>query len=93
MISEILPTGAENAITGKDICALLNITPRELRQAVERERRHGKAICASTVEPFGYFIAANRAEMERYCKSLRHRAGEIYKTRRACLKTMDGLPG
>lgn len=92
MISEFLSTGAANAITAKDLCALLNIKPRDLSQAVERERRQGKAICASTSEPFGYFLAANKSEMTAYCQSLLHRAGEIHKTRRACLRTLDGLP-
>ena len=92
MIFEILSAGAENALTGKEICRLLNITARDLTLAIERERRDGQPICASTGSTPGYFLAANREEMQRYCNSLLHRAGEIHKTRRACIKTIDNLP-
>ena len=89
MIFEILTTGAENAKTGKDICRLLNITARDLTAAIERERRAGKPICASTGSNPGYFLAANQREMPHYCNSLMHRAGEIHKTRNACIKSME----
>lgn len=92
MVHEILLEGAGNAQTGKDICTLLKINPRELTVAIERERRKGHPICASTGSNPGYFLAANREEMERYCRSLLHRAGEIHKTRRACVKTLEKLP-
>lgn len=92
MITEILTEGAENARTGKEICSLLNITKRELTQAVERERRAGAPICASTGTIKGYFLAATQSEMKKYCNSLLHRAGEIHKTRAACIKTMESLP-
>lgn len=92
MISEILSPGAANALTGKEICNLLGITPRELTAAIERERRKGKPICAATGGRPGYFLAENREEMERYCRSLFHRAGEIHKTRKACLKALATLP-
>lgn len=92
MVFEVLQEGRENAMTGKEICALLHIKPRDLTIAITKERREGKPICASCGEYAGYFIAANRAEMERYCKGLYHRAGEIFKTRRACLNTIENLP-
>lgn len=92
MIYEMLSEGAENARTGKEICKLLDITARDLTIAIERERRQGRPICASTGSTPGYFLAANKDEMQRYCNSLMHRAGEIHKTRRACIKAMEGLP-
>lgn len=92
MIHEYLSFGQENARTGKEICNLLGITSRELRRIVEIERRQGKPICASTTAPAGYFLAANRQELERYCRSLFRRAGEIHKTRKACLRSLETLP-
>ena len=93
MIHEILSEGAENAKTGKEICSLLEISLRELTAAVEQERRAGIPICATmSGKRAGYFLAANQDEMQRYCRSLLHRAGEIHKTHRACLRTMRGLP-
>lgn len=93
MISDYLFTGAENAQSGREICRELGISARDLTQAIERERRAGKPICASTdAKNPGYYLAANKGEMQRFCNSLNHRAGEIHKTRRACIKAMESLP-
>lgn len=92
-ISDYLETGAENARTGKELCKELNITARDLTAAIERERRAGKPICASTdAKNPGYYLAADKGEMQRFCNSLFHRAGEIHKTRKACLASMESLP-
>lgn len=92
MIAEVLLAGAKNARKGHEICTLLNIKPRDLTAAIERERRAGKPICASTGRNPGYYLAANKEEMQEYCRSLLHRAGEIHKTRSACIKTLEKLP-
>ncbi len=92
MIAEILSEGKDNARTGRELIALLNITARDLTQAIERERRDGQPICASTGSNPGYYLAANKEEMQHYCDSLHRRAGEIYKTRKACLEAMEHLP-
>lgn len=92
MIYEILAEGAENAKTGKEICNLLGLTVREMTLAIEKERRAGYPICANTHGIRGYFLAANQYEMQTYCKSLLHRAGEIHKTHSACMKTLENLP-
>ena len=92
-VSDYLNTGAENAKSGRQLCKALNISQRELTLAIEKERREGEPICASTdAKNPGYYLAADKGEMQRFCKSLFHRAGEIHKTRKACLATMDGLP-
>lgn len=93
MISEILPTGAENAITSKEIGRLLNLTHREVTKAIEQERRAGKPICA-IVGGFtkGYYLAANKEEMQIYCNSLKRRLRQISKTRAACIKSIGDLP-
>ena len=92
-ISDHLHHGAESAITARELCDLLGLRPRDVSAAVERERRAGKPICASssTANP-GYYLAANQDEMRQYCVGLNRRAGEIQKTRRACLKTLEALP-
>ena len=92
MIADYLAHGAENAKTGKDLCRLLNLTQRDLTAEIERERRAGKPICANTGSNPGYYLARTKEEMQLYCNSLLHRAGEIHKTRRACIKTMENLP-
>ena len=93
VIHEYLCTGERNAITGRELGKILQLEPRQISIAVEQERRDGHPICAtcSNTNP-GYYLAENQAEMLRYCDSLHHRAGEIYKTRDACMKTLDSLP-
>lgn len=93
MVSEFLGRGAAAARTRQELCDLLHVAPRELTKLIERERRQGQPICASNdgTRP-GYFLAATKSEMHLYCRSLWHRAGEIHKTRQACLQTIDQLP-
>lgn len=92
-ISEHLMTGKENATSGKALAYLLGMDLREVTKGIERERRSGIPICASSngKNP-GFYLAANKAEMAAYCQSLFHRAGELHKTRNECLKTIDKLP-
>lgn len=92
MIHEILPEGAENARTARELQDALGLTKRQLTRAIEAERRAGHPICASTFSPRGYYLAATREEMEAYCKRLQHRQREVGRTRLACLATMDSLP-
>lgn len=98
LISDFLLTGEHNAQTAKEICDHARsigwkLTERQLSRAIESERRRGVPICASCDTKYpGYYIAADKGEMQRYCDSLRHRAGEIHATRRACMKTITNLP-
>lgn len=92
MISDILLKGRRNAQTAKELAEILNKKPREITLAIEEERRAGKPICASCGKNPGYFLAETREEMEGYCRALHKRAGEIFKTRRACMATIGGLP-
>lgn len=89
MVFELLSTGAENARTAKELC---QADWRIVSKAVERERREGKPICASSSSDFpGYYKPANREELTRYIDRLHKRAGEIYKTRRALQKVLEGI--
>lgn len=92
MVNELLSGGKENAKTGRELRELLNISERELMAIIEAERRAGVPICASTGSNPGYYIAANKQEMQDYCGSLLRRGGNLFKTRRACLATIDSLP-
>lgn len=92
MIFEVLSTGSENAITGNELCKILDISRRELSTLLERERRAGRPICASYGRNPGYFIAETQEEMRRFCQSLMHTEQEIRKTRRACIDVIDTLP-
>lgn len=95
MVSEFLFHGAENAQTSKQLSLILNIPPRHVTAAIQRERRAGQPICSATGAKDGkpgYYLAATQEELNAICESLRHRAGEIFKTRRALLQTKEKLP-
>ena len=86
MISEVLMQGAENAQTGKSICRLLHIKPRDLTSAIERERRAGMPICASCGEVPGYYLAAD----QEICYLFRN--GWYEKARELGMKYKDSFP-
>ena len=70
MIYELLTTGAENAKTGKELSRILNVHIRDIGLMVERERRDGQPICAtSSGKNPGYYLAATQEEMQSYCRS------------------------
>lgn len=93
MIHEYLQTGADHPTTGKQLATLLKCDIRDITEAVERERRDGLPICANSGgENSGYYLAADQRELEVYCKRLRKRAGELFKTRRALLDVLKQLP-
>lgn len=91
MIREVLGTGAESAIPGRELCEVLGISSRDLMSAVERERRDGAPICASSGSNPGYYLAKDKSEMEAYCKYLFHRGAETMKTYRACCATAEAM--
>ena len=88
-IADYLGSGADNATTGRELAAILNVDIRTIAELVELERREGAKICAtSRGKNPGYFIAATDEELEYYCNRLHHRASEMEKTRRLLLATL-----
>ena len=93
-VSAYLPIGAANAVSGKDLAALLGYkTVRKLSREIELERRSGLPICAANGENKGYFLAASADELERYVKRLNRRIREIRKTHDAVSETLRKLSG
>lgn len=87
-IVDFIPHGAQNAITGAELCKLMGCELREVTRAIQRARLHGAPICASGG---GYYLTDDPGELERYIKSLDHRTCEMTATREALAVTMDGL--
>lgn len=93
MISDYLSTGKDNAICCKDLAKITSMPERDITEAVMRERRSGLPICAtSDSRRPGYYMAADKEEMQDFCQSLARREKEIRETRKSCLKTITGLP-
>lgn len=92
MISDILPTGAENAITARELANLLGWSVRQVTATVEAERRIGKPICSSNSKPHGYYMAADRQELADFCKRQYGRGREVIRTYWALLDVIPKLP-
>ena len=94
MIYEHLAIGRNNAKTGKQLAAELGIDIRAVTAQIERERRAGQPICATmrSDEKQGYFLAANREELDIYCKMLKSRAVALFTTRQALVRVLAQLP-
>lgn len=93
LIKELLDYGAENARTGRELARALNIDRRSVVAAVERERREGAWICATTCgENAGYYLASDEEEARRYFKRLRGRGLSMLQTVAAMKKVLDKMP-
>lgn len=92
MIREILPVGQENAISCGRLAEILDIDLREVTRQVERERKAGAPICATTTgENRGYYMADGPGELALYCKSLDRRLISIKNTRSAIERTLVAM--
>lgn len=92
-IIDYIPHGAQNAITGAELCQLMNCGPRDVTRAIQAARLRGAPICSSTGDIPGYYLTDDPGELERYIKSLDHRTREMPATREALAVTMDGMSG
>lgn len=77
-ISELLLHGAENGVGLRDLSRVTNLSEREVRQAIQRERLNGALILSNNRD--GYFLPKNEAEITACVRSLQHRANEVLRT-------------
>ncbi len=87
MIHELLMNEA-NPLTGKDISELTGLQKREVEAMIQKERREGFPICATSR---GYYLATTPEELNRYCAKLKRQAIEVFKTRQALIKLATAL--
>lgn len=94
-VSDVLMSGAKNAIDGATLAAVLGFkSRRDLSKEIERERRSGKPICAAVAgESRGYYLAETPDEFSNYIRSLDRRIREVRKTRDACGETLRRMAG
>ncbi len=94
-LSRALPTGAGNALPGRELQRLLGLRSlRDVSALVERARRAGVPVCASCDghNP-GYFLPATVDELERYLRSLRGRCREVARTLEGLESIRDAWTG
>lgn len=94
LIASIL-SGTDNPLTGQEIMAVLRLSdPRTVTKLIERERRAGVPICASTDSKRpGYYLADSPDELKNYMRSLRHRVKAVSGTLAALEATHDTWTG
>ena len=92
MIQEYLGIGVDEAKTAKELAEILGCRERDISRMVEMARLEGVPICASCGgggNKKGYYLAKSHQELEEYTKSLWRRGGNLFKMRRALLKTLE----
>ncbi len=80
-VSDFLAAGEANAHPMSYLKSILHRDSRTIRLLIEKERRQGVPILSNNQT--GYYLAGNPSEIERFTRSMRHRAGEIIRTVRA----------
>lgn len=81
LVSSVLCTGKQNALTGREIGRILGFrNTREVTSRVEMERQGGAVICATTGRTPGYYLAETPDELAEYIRSLRRRVKNVTKT-------------
>lgn len=80
-IADYLGHSEENALTITDLERLTGRRSREIRKDIEAERRAGILIVSDNKS--GYWLTDDPAEVARFTRSMRHRAGEIMRTAQA----------
>ena len=71
---DLIPCGAENAVTAKELAALMNCHTRIITASIHFLRCTGAVICADTN---GFYKPATREETEHFVRSMRSRCRHI----------------
>ena len=87
LIAAFLLHGRENALPLRHLVAMTGQDGREIRKAIERERRAGALIVSDNRH--GYWLADSPAEAPKFARSMHHRAREILRPARAIEKTVS----
>lgn len=88
----LLGVGADNAVPRSALADLLQMTERDVRRLVNRERRAGLPVCSS-VEHMGYYKPATLGDIEMVERSMRRRARETIAVADALRRSLDEMAG
>lgn len=89
-IEALLSRGRTCAVPMTQLVAWTGLDSRSIRQLIERERRQGSPILSDNRS--GYFLAGSPEEVERFSRSMEHRAREILRTA-AAVRAAAGCAG
>lgn len=92
-IAELIPTGAANAISSRDLANKCGCSEREIRHAVEDLRRNGVLICSSyRSNGGGYYRPRDSEEIDDYFKRQLSRIGNIWRALQPFKRYLHTLP-
>lgn len=77
VISELLKTGAANAICAEDLMEITGLDKRTVQARIEQERNDGALICANAK---GYYLPANWEEIRAYTQRYEKMAKKMLHT-------------
>ena len=83
VVSSLLMEGRSNALHLADLVRLTGWPERDVRKAIQQERKQGSPILSDNRS--GYFLPGNEQERALCVRSLRHRAHEILRAA-ACIE-------
>lgn len=92
-IFDMLPVGAECAISRRTLVALTGLSDRQLRYKISQERKAGALILSTTEGGGGYYRAASADELRRYVRSMRSRSRETLAVIRAAEQAVEQIGG
>lgn len=93
-IYELLPIGAENAVSRRELSSMTGIPDRQLRRQIAEERRAGLLILSSTAEVGGgYFRAADTQELRRWVAMMQSHIAAILAVIRAAQEALAAAEG
>lgn len=77
-IMELLQEGRENAITAEEIAKYYHCNSRNITRTIHNLRANGEVILSNNVgRTCGYYLPANRAEVERFARTMHSRLKNI----------------
>lgn len=93
-IYDLLPVGAENAVSRRQLSAMTGIPDRQLRRKIADERKAGLLILSSTAEVGGgYFRAADTQELRRWVAMMQSHIAAILAVIRAAQEAIEAAEG
>lgn len=77
-IMELLQEGEENAITAKEIARYYHCNRRNITRTIHNLRAKGEVILSNNIgKTCGYYLPADRAEVERFTRTMHSRLKNI----------------
>ncbi len=93
-IYDLLPIGAENAVSRRQLSAMTGIPDRQLRRKIAAERIAGSLILSSTAEVGGgYYRPGNTQELRRWVAMMQSRIAAILAVIRAAQEAIAAAEG